>query len=566
MRKTNWLLLALALMLSMFLAACSGGSSSEEESSGEGSDTGETTEEGSDEEASGEQVLELVDSAEIPTMDPSMATDAVAFQWLAEVKEGLYRLGENGKIMPGIAKEHKVSDDALTWTFTLREDAVWSNGDKVTAHDFVYAWQRAVDPETKSEYGPYMLGGVIKNATKVNEGEVPVEELGVTAKDDYTLVVELEKPTPYFESLTTFGTYLPLNKKFVEEQGENFALEVENMLYNGPFKMTEWNHGESWKVVKNEDYWDADAVTLEQINVTVVKETSTAVNLYETGEIHRAGLSAEYVDQYAANENLKVVERPTVFYLKMNQTQNKALANVNVRKAIQHAIDKQGLVDVILNNGSFVANGLVPANFVKHPETGEDFRESSGELVGAGDKEAAKEYWATALEELGTDTVEIELLGDDTETAGKSSAYFKNQLEKTLEGLTVNVKQVPFKERIRLNQEMEYDLQVSGWGPDYIDPNTFMNLFITDGPNNNMGFSNEKYDSLLEKANNELALEPVKRWEAFVEAEQILIEEEAAISPLYQRSKTYLWSPEMQGVIANPAGPDFEYKWASLKQ
>ncbi|WP_394218598.1 peptide ABC transporter substrate-binding protein [Halobacillus trueperi] len=565
MKKTNWLLLVLALVLSMFLAACSGGSDDTSNSTddADSEETTETEDTSSEEgEASGEQVLNITDSAEIPTMDASLATDAVAFQWLGSTTDGLYRLGENAQPEPGIATDHEVSEDGLTWTFNLREDAVWSNGDPVTANDFVYAWQRAVNPDTGSEYGPYMMGGVIKNAQAVVDGEVPVEELGVTADGDYTLVVELEKPVPYFESLTTFGTFLPLNQAFVEEQGDQYALEADTLLSNGPFVLTEWNHGEGWTLEKNQDYWDAENVKLETINVNVVKETSTAVNLYDTGEIDRTGLSAEFVDQYRTSDDFKVEEEPVLFYLKMNQ-ENEVLGNVNARKAIQMVIDRQSMVDVILNNGSIPSVGHVPQNFTKHPETEEDFREINGDLIET-NVEQAQELWATAKEELGKDTVELGYLGGDSEVAMNMDAYIKDQLEQ-LEGLTVNVQSVPFKERLARDEAMEYDIQNSGWGPDYIDPNTFLNMFVTDGGNNKTGYSSEAYDGLIEKANTELAQEPVERFETFLEAEKILIQEDAVLAPLYQRAVAQLWKPYVKGVITQPMGPDYTYKYAYIE-
>ncbi|WJE16852.1 peptide ABC transporter substrate-binding protein [Halobacillus sp. ACCC02827] len=557
MKKTNWLLLVLALVLSMFLAACSGG----DDTSGSSDDSSDSS---SDGEASpdSEQVLNLYDTAEIPTMDSSLATDAVAFQFLGSTMDGLYRLGEGAEAEPGIATEHEVSEDGLTWTFTLREDAVWSNGDPVTANDFVYAWQRAVNPDTASEYGPYMMSGVIKNAEAIAAGDTPVEDLGVKADGDYTLTVELEKPIPYFESLTTFGTFLPLNQKFVEEQGDQYALEADTLVYNGPFVMTEWNHGEGWTLEKNEDYWDAENVKLDTINVKVVKDTATAVNLYETGEVDRVNLSSEFVDQYQTSEEFGVKEEPTLFYLKMNQ-ENEILGNVNARKAIQMAIDRQSMVDVILNNGSIPAVGDIPAKFANHPESGEDFRDINGDLIEYNLDEAQK-LWSTAKEELGQDTLELEYLGGDTEVAKQMDAYIKDQLEK-LEGLTVNVTSVPFKERLERDTSMNYELQNSGWGPDYIDPNTFLNMWVTDGGNNMTGYSSEEYDALIEKANNELALEPVERFEAFLEAEKLLIQEDAVLAPLYQRAQAQLYKPYLKGVIVNPMGPDYTYKYAYIE-
>lgn len=557
MRKSNWLLLVFGLVLSLFLAACSGGDDTSSEDTG--SDEGT-------EESSVEQVLNLVEASQIPTMDSSHATDAVAFQWLGETMEGLYRLDENVEPQPAIAAgEPEISEDGLEWTIELREDAVWSNGDPVTANDFVFAWRRAVNPDTGSEYGPFMMNGVLKNAEAINNGEMDVEELGVEAVSDTELHITLEKPIPYFHSLLTFGTFLPLNEDFVTEQGDDYALNSDNLIYNGPFVLENWDPTaeDSWKLVKNEDYWDAESVQLEEINVSVVKETSTAVNLYNTGEIDRAALTAEYVEQYAGTEDYTTLAEPTLFYLKMNQA-NEALANQNIRKAIAMSIGKQDLVDVILANGSIVSNGAVPQDFSTHPESGEDFRDINGDLL-TEDKEEAKNLWTTGLEELGVEEVELEYLGGDSDLGQEMDAYIKDQLETNLEGLTVNVTSVPFEERISRDENSEYDLQNSGWGPDYLDPNTWLEMWTSTSPYMTMNYENEEYDSLIAEANNELLTEPVERYENFLEAEKVLMED-AAIAPIYQRSRAYLWRPSVKGVIFNPMGADFTYKNAYIEE
>ncbi|MCM3588188.1 peptide ABC transporter substrate-binding protein [Mesobacillus maritimus] len=553
-RKFAWLL-SLGLVLSMFLAACSGG----------GDDTSDKpADEGSDQAAEGgEQVLNLINGDTIPSMDPSLATDEYGFQFLGATMEGLYRLDENAQPVEGIAVDHKVSEDGLTWTFELREDAKWENGDPVTANDFVYAWQRAVNPDTGSEYGPYMMGGVIKNATAVNEGKAELDELGVKAEDDYTLVVELEHPTPYFHSLTTFGTFLPLNQKFVEEQGDKFATSTETLLSNGPFKLDNWTStSNEWDLVKNDTYWDADTVKVEKLHHQVVKDPKTAVALYEEGTVDRAGLSSDLVDQYSTHEDYAVTPETSVFYLKLNQTRNEALANVNIRKAISLAFDKQALVDEILNNGSIVANGLVPKDFVTIPGTEDDFRDVSGDLA-AYNAEEAKKFWEKGLEELGTDSVELEFLGGDTETSKVMNEYLANQLQTNLPGLKVTLKQVPFEQRLDLDTNMDYDMQFAGWGPDYLDPYTFLSLWITDGGNNKMGYSNAKYDELLNEAATTLAQDNEARYQNFLEAEKILFED-AAIAPVYQSAMAQLVSPKIQGVYVNPFGATYEYKWASV--
>ncbi len=552
MQHTKKIVLSVVLLLTAFLAACSGGDSNTSSSD----DSGDSSQEA-------KQELTLVAGAEIPTMDSSLSIDEIASQWMGSTKDGLYRLGPDAKPEPGIAKSHEVSEDGLTWTFDLREDATWSNGTSVTANDFVFAWQRAVNPETGSEYGPYMMNGVIKNATAVSQGEKELSTLGVKAVDETTLEVTLEKPVPYFQSMTAFPTFLPMNEAFVTEQGDDYALSADSLLSNGPFKMTEWNQGEGWTVEKNEDYWDADQVKLEKINVKVVKDTAAGVNLYETDTIDQTNLTAEFVDQYRTSDDFKLMSAPTTFFLKMNQ-ENEILANKKARKAIQHIIDRQSMVDVILNDGSKAVSGIVPGDFVAHPESDEDFRELNSELITT-DKEKAQQLWSEAKEELGMETAELRLLGGDTEVSKNMDAYLKAQLEE-LEGLTVQLESVPFKVRLQRDSNMNYDLQNYGWGPDYLDAYSFLNLWVTDGGNNKTGYSSEKYDSLIEKSADELALKPVERFETLLEAEQTLIKEDAVLAPLYQDGIAQLRKPYVKNVTGNPMGAPYTYKYAYIEK
>lgn len=562
MRTKKWsILLVAVLVVSMVLAACGGGKDEGSTKNSSGEDAAKAE----------EQVLNFINGDYIPSMDPSKVTDEYGFQFVGATMEGLYRLGEDGEIKEGIAKgEPEVSEDGLTWTFKLREDAKWSNGDPVTAHDFVYSWQRAVKPETKSEYGPYMMAGVIKNADEISKGELPVEELGVKAIDDYTLEVQLANPTPYFESLTTFGTFMPLNQKFVEEHGENFATSEATLLFNGPFKLDIKDDNQNitqaneWKLVKNEDYWDADTVQLEEINFVVSKDPQTNVNLYNEGDIDRADLSADLVDQYISHDDYRIVPQASVFYLKMNQErkgEQTPLANKNIRNAINNAIDREALVNV-LNNGSIAATGLIPKDFVTVPGGG-DFREENGDFA-AYDKDTALEAWNKGLEELGVDSIELELLTDDREGATKTfNENLAHQLETNLPGLKVNIKPVPFKNRLQLDTDQDYELQVAGWGPDYLDPFTFLSLFVTDGGNNKMGYSNAEYDQLISET--QTTTDQEQRYQKFLEAEKILLEE-SGIAPLYQRARSQLHSPKIQGEVINKFGATYEWKWAYVAE
>ncbi|QHS22667.1 peptide ABC transporter substrate-binding protein [Virgibacillus sp. MSP4-1] len=552
MKRKNWLLLLLLGLFLSVVAACSD----------ENTEEAGTTDSESSSDSEG-QVLNFTTKVAIASMDPSITTDEASFNNLSATMEGLYRLGEDGETEPGIAKKHKVSKDGKTWTFTLREDAKWSNGDSVTAHDFVYSWRRAVNPDTGSEYGPYMMNGVIKNATDVSSGDLPVEELGVSAKDDYTLVVELENPTPYFESLTTFGTFFPLNQSFVEEQGENFALSADSLLSNGPYKMAKWEStSTSWELVKNENYWDKEAVKMDKLTFEVVKDPQTAVNLYEKGKVDRIDLTSSLVDQYKTHDDYQVTPDTFVYFIKFNQEANDVLANRDIRAAMSRAFNKQALVDEILNNGSIVANGLVPADFTPLPETGEDFRAANGDLV-TYDVEKAKELWEKGLNELGKDEVELELLTDDDETTKLMVEYIANQLEENLPGLTIDLKRVPKEQRLDLDTNMNYEVQVSRWGPDFLDPYTYMNLWTTESGNNNMGYSNPEYDQLVKETGTKYAQDNVARYENFLEAEKVLFED-AAIAPIYQASRAQLVSPRVKGVYVNPFGATYEYKYADV--
>ncbi len=550
MKKRFSFFLVLLLALSTFLAACGGGKDNDNAQGGQG---GEKPAEKK------EQVLNLLDSSEIPSLDSALATDSVSFVVLNNVMEGLYRLGKDNKPVPGIAESYEVSEDGKTYTFKLRQDAKWSNGDPVTAHDFEFAWKRVLDPKTKSEYAYIMYD--IKNAEEANTGKVPLDQVGVKALDDYTLKVELKNPVPYFVGLTAFGTFMPQNEKFVKAQGEKYGLEANTTLYNGPFVLSEWKHEQGWVYTKNPNYWDKDNVKLEKVNVKVVKDTATAVNLYETKQADRVGLTAEFVDKYKNDKNFHTKLDPSIFWLRMN-TKKEPLNNVNARKAIAMAIDTQAMVDTLLNNGSIPAKFTVPKDFVTGPD-GKDFRDVNGDLVNYNPDEA-KKLWEQAKKELGKDKFTVELLNYDSDSAKKIGEYVKAQLEQNLPGLTVNIKQQPFAQKLKLESNMQYDLSFSGWGPDYQDPMTFLQLWTSTSPHNETGWSNAEYDKLIKDAQTTLANDQQARWDAMLKAEKIVFEE-MPIAPLYQRGAAYLQREYVKDFVTHTFGADYSLKWAYVE-
>ncbi|WP_299833897.1 peptide ABC transporter substrate-binding protein [uncultured Metabacillus sp.] len=564
MKKSKYfLLLALSLVLSMFLAACYGGG-----------DAGQETDTGGDKgKKEAVQEITALESQAIPSMDSVMAQDTVSFTTLNNVMEGLYRLDPKQEVVEGLAEgEPEVSEDGTVYTFKLR-DAKWSNGDPVTAQDFVYAWQRAIDPKNASPYGPYMMDGKIKGAAEISAAgaakkEYDLNTLGVKAIDDKTLEVTLERPIPYFTSLMAFPTFYPQNQKFVEEQGENYGKTAENLVYNGPFVLSDWggSTASEWTYSKNEDYWDAETVKLEKVQWNVLKDSQSSANAFETGEADVTGkLSSDIVPQYEGDDRLVTWLEPTIFWLKFNQKENEALKNPDIRKAIAQAINKEDYVKSVLNNGSIVANYAVPQEFAKNPETGKDFREINGNELLPYDVEAAKASWEKGLAALGTDTVELRYLGDDTESAKKTAEYIKNQLETNLPGLKLKVESVPFSVRLDRENSQDYDIRLAGWGPDYLDPMTFSDLWLTGGGNNKMDYSNEQYDKLVKDAQTTLAQTPVEYYEALAQAEKILLEEDAAIAPLYQRSSNVLVNEKVENFTYHLVGPEYSFKWTSVK-
>lgn len=562
MKKSKYLLLlSLSLVVSMFLAACGGG------------DKGKDDDKAADKGGKSAQEIRMLESTAIPAMDSVKASDTVSFTTMNNVMEGLYRLDPNQEVVPGMADgEPTVSDDGLTYTFKIR-DAKWSNGDPVTANDFVYAWKKAMDPATASEYGPYMMEGKIKGAADIiaaaaEKKDVDLNTLGVKALDEKTLEVTLEKPIPYIKSLLAFPTFYPQNQKFVEEQGDKYAQKAENLIFNGPFVLSDWDGStdSEWSYIKNKDYWDADTVKLEKVQWNVLKDPQAQANAFETGEVDITGkLSSDVVPQYEGDERLVKWLEPTLAWLKMNQKDNKALQNPDIRKAIAQAINKQDYVDGVLNNGSIVANYAVPNEFVKNEETGKDFRDINGNKLLPYNVDAAKKAWKKGLAALGTDTVELRYLTDDTETAKKTAEYIKSQLETNLKGIKISVESVPFSVRIDRQNKQDYDLQLALWGPDYLDPMTFSDLWVTGSGNNKMSYSNPKYDKLIKDAQTTLAQSPVERYKALAEAERILLEEDAAIAPIYQRSSNVLVSEKVKNFTYHLVGPEYSFKWTSVK-
>lgn len=542
MRKNYSWLFAFVLIISSILAACSGSG-------------------GSDNSGKNGQVLNLVSSSDIPSMNSALATDMVSFQMYENVMEGLYRLDKDTKPVPALAEgDPEETNGGKTWTIKLRKDAKWSNGDKVTANDFVYAWRNVVDPDTASEYAFIMFD--IENAEEINKGDKKPEELGVKAIDDHTLEINLKNNQPYFKGLLAFGTFMPKNEKFAKKYGDKYGTDVKSTLYNGPFVMKEWKTEESVKLVKNDKYWDKKNVKLDEINYKVVKDAQTGLNLYETGKVDSVGVSAENVEKYKSNKDFKteLSSASSFFRISFKGEHKKELSNKNLRLALAKTIDKEAYVKNNLNNGSIASNQLTPKDVYKGPD-GSDFSEIAGGENLKLDKESAKDDWKKAQQELGIDTLEIELLTVDIDTAKKDAEYFKEQLESNLDGLTVKIKQQPFKQKLDLEKKGQYDISYGNWFPDYADPMTFLDLYNSE--ETNTGYNNPEYDKLLNDAKGPLLKDPEARWKTLGEASTLLLDDVALI-PVIQRGSAYMDKDYVKGVVVNSSGIN-NYKTAYIE-
>ncbi|WP_427071332.1 peptide ABC transporter substrate-binding protein [Lysinibacillus fusiformis] len=556
-KKTKWLFVLLALML-VVLVGCYGKDNTTSGNTTNSNETDKVSSDGEDNIAA--QELHLVATGDLTTMSSLGSVDALAVTAMNSVFEGLYRIGPENTPIPGMAESHEVSEDGTVYTFKIRKDAVWSNGTPVTAHDFEYAWKRAINPETQAIYSYLMLD--IKNAANVQTEEDPlygkVEEIGIKAINDETLEVQLNAPIPYFISLTTYAPFFPLNKEFTESQGDQYALEAENMIYNGPFMMESWQHGQGWTFVKNESYWDKDTVKLTKITQKIVKDTATAVNLYEAGEIDTAELSSEYVAQYKDSPEYSTFLKPNTYFIRMNH-ENKYLSNLNIRKAIDMAWDKQGFADVILQDGSIPAYYLVPQG-LSTDDKGNDFRDGNGDMNKT-NIELAKEAWATGLKELGVDKVKLEFLTYDRAESKKAAEFIKNQLETNLEGLELTINMQPNKQKLALEGAVDFDLDYGGWGPDYQDPMTYIELFESTAYYNQSNYKNEKVDALIKQAKTTSNVS--ERWELMQQAEKLMMED-VAFAPTFQKGLSRLTKPYVKNLYEHPFSADISYKWVEI--
>lgn len=513
-----------------------------------------------------QQELRLSASAPLDTIDISKAT---GYGQTGNVFESFYRLGKNGQPTAGLAKKATVSADGLTWTFTLR-NAKWSNGDQITAQDFVYSWRRSLTPKTASPYA-YLFSGV-KNADAISKGKLPVEQLGIKALDNETVEISLEKPIAYFKVLMAYPLFGPQNQKVVEKYGKKYATNSKYMVYSGPFVIKDWTGtSDKWSFQKNPNYWDKKQVKLDKISYKVVSNPNTGYELYQQDKLDMTPLSSQQVKNYKNSSEFKQYPYSYVAFLAYNfnatnAANKKALNNQNIRRALSLALDRKVLTKKVFGDGSQVPTGFVANDLAKNPQTGVDFsKEQAVTKTVAYDANLAKKYWRKGLAETGLKELTFNILASsDTPTNDALTQYLQSQYTKVLPGLKVKVQNIPGKSALERARKGEFDIYVSGWGGDFNDPITFLQIPLTGTSYNYGNYSNSEYDRLIAKATNEDANDKLARWNDLVAAAK-LFNSQQGVSPLYQQTTAYLQKKRVKGIIHNTAGTQWNYKYAYLK-
>ncbi len=493
--------------------------------------------------------VRLLLTDEPPQLDSTRSTDMLSGMVLGHVMEGLLRYDASNQLVPGVAHTWDIRNDGAT--FQLRTDARWSDGQPVTADDFIFAWRTALAPKTASEYAFILYP--IKNGEQVNQGKLPLDALGVTAPDAHTLHVEFERPIAYFDKLVAFSTYYPIREDFYASTEGRYGADAVELLYNGPFVITRWVHGAELKLKKNENYWDRDRIRLDAIEWPyVTADRNASLNLFKDGKIAYTALDAENLDEALRKRwHINRFQDGSVFFIEFNHRPERLTRNVHLRKALQLVSDNAELVYKVTKIPGYLPGESIFPVWLK----GVDgyLRQEYPAPGLTPDIAEAKRELAIAKRELGLDTwPPLVLLSGDNPLANKQAEYVQGVVRATL-GLDIKIDKQIFKQRIAKMLAGEFDMVMAGWGPDFDDPLTFGDLFASWNLNNRGRYNNPELDRQVRIAQS--SLDPVVRAEAFA-AIQDIIHHDAVIIPQYERGVVYVADPRLKGLVRRAVGPD----------
>ncbi|SEI41418.1 oligopeptide transport system substrate-binding protein [Streptococcus sp. 45] len=536
---------AVSLASVALLAACGGGSKS----------------------ATNKDEINWYTPTEILSLDISKNTDQYSALAIGNSSSNLLRVDKNGNPKPDLAKSVEVSEDGLTYTATLRDGLKWSDGSALTADDFVYTWQRMVDPKTASEYSYLAVESHLENADKINSGEITdLNQLGVKA-DGNKVTFTLTSPCPQFKYYLAFSNFMPQKKAFVEKEGDKYATTSKNQLYSGPYTIKGWNGSEgSFTLVKNKYYWDAKHVKTKKVNIQAIKKADTAVQMYKNGELDTANISATS-SIYKANKGNKdavPVPEARMTYIVYNETGSVApLANEKIRQALNLATDRKGVVEAAIDTGSKPATALATPGLAKLTD-GTDL----SKYVEPGykyDEKAAAKLFKEGLADLGTNSVKLTVTADSDDAVTKAAVdYIKQSWEEALPGLKIEEKFVTFKQRLEDTKNQNFEVALVSWGGDYPEGSTFYGLFSSASAYNYGKVSSPEFDQAYNKALTTDALDTDAAAADYKAAEKVLYEG-AHYNPIYFRSTEWLQNPDLKNLVRNSTGLTVDFSHAYKK-
>lgn len=499
---------------------------------------------------------------ELTTVDPSKTTAVGTFNVLNNVDEGLFRLGKDSKVEPGIATSSQVSKDGKTYTFNLRKNAKWSNGDPVTAQDFVYSWRRTLNPKTASQYG-YLFSG-IKNADKIQNKKAAVSSLGIKADGKYKLTVTLEQRIPYFKLLMGFPVFFPQDSKTVKKYGSDYGTSSKTQVYNGPFVLKKWTGTNlTWTLAKNSSYWDKKNVKLDDIKFQVVKDPATGLNLYNQKKLDMAQLSVTQAKQMGKKKDLVSRRQSSNYYIAFN-LKNKAFQNLKIRQAMSMIINRKMMASKVVGGGAIDNDSFVSKGLAVSPKDGTDFtKDVTAPASMSYNPTKAKQLFRQGLQEIGRSSLHFTLLNSDTYDQKQLSEYLQSALQK-LPGLTVSLNNIPGRVILSRQADHQFQATVANWFADFSDPITFLNILTSTNPSNISRWKNTTYDKLIKASNDDDGSNADARWDDMVKAQNVALNNQAII-PLYQSGEQWLISSKVKGVVYNTAGANYNFKNAYVK-
>ena len=504
------------------------------------------------EEDAEKNVLNWFAGGEVTTMDSGKEYDTISAEQIGYFNDTLYRINSDNEAVPSLALDYPtVSEDGLTATLEIRHDAKYSNGTDIKAEDIVYAAQRVVDPATGSQAAGNLSW--IKNAAEITAGELDVSELGIRALSDYELEIDLTAPNPYLNNELSNVLLAPVSKEFVESVGaDQYGLSSETLLSSGPFVLQDWSGADiSWEYVKNENFWDADNIYFDQINIQILKEVATGVSLYEAGELDGVEISGDYISLYRDTPDSVQVDTLRMTNLELGISSNEYLQNEKVRKALSLVINREELANIILNGSGTPAVGVIPNGIAVNPETGASIEEDFGNLIEY-DVEKAQELWAEALDELGVSEITFELYTSDSDEHIKVGTYLQSVFQANLPGLTIDVKNVTSSVRFDVMMSFDFDLALGGWTGDY-NPTSYVKQFETSYEHNHAQWQSEELTALVNALETEDGNDFNLRWQHLKEANEYLVDNTVVIN-LLQAAKNFIINPDLKGYETHVLG------------